>query len=104
MVNFGKLMKQAKKLQEDMLEAQKKLSELTVEGTAGGGAVKTVCNGELRVQDIKIKPEVLKDIDADMLEDLVLASLRDAQDKAKKASEEVMGKVSGPIGGVPGLM
>ncbi|MBN2190489.1 MAG: YbaB/EbfC family nucleoid-associated protein [Candidatus Aureabacteria bacterium] len=104
MVNFGKLMKQAKKLQEDMLEAQKKLSGLTVEGTAGGGAVKAVCNGELRVQDVKIAPEVLRDSDTDMLQDLVLAAVRDAQDKAKKASEEVMGKVSGPVGGIPGMM
>ncbi|MCK9554944.1 YbaB/EbfC family nucleoid-associated protein [bacterium] len=104
MANFGKLMKQAKKLQEDMLEAQRKLSELAVEGSAGGGAVKVACNGELRIQDVKISPEVLKDNDVDMLQDLVLAALRDAQDKAGKASEEVMGKFSGPAGGLPGLM
>lgn len=103
MASMVKLMKQAKKLQEDMLAAQKKLAGMVVEGTAGGGAVTAICDGELKIQNIKIDPEVLKEGDSEMLQDMVLAAIREAQEKAKKASAEVMGKVSGGMS-IPGLM
>ena len=103
MASMGKIMKQAKKMQEDILKAQQELVALTVEGTAAGGVVKVKCNGEMKIQDVKIDPEILKENDAEMIQDMVLAAIRASQEKAKKESTEIMGKVSGGMN-IPGLM
>jgi len=92
---MGGLLKQAQKMQKEMERVQNELAELKVEGTAGGGMVTAVANGNREVLEIKIDPEVVDPEDVEMLEDLVLAAVNQALESAKVKSEEEMSKVTG---------
>lgn len=102
MKNMNQLMKQAKKLQEDMAKAQEELSTLTVTGSASGGAITVEMNGHRKVLAVKIKPEVVDPEDVEMLEDLLLTALQDAEGKAEALSESEMGKYTKGLN-LPGL-
>jgi DNA-binding YbaB/EbfC family protein len=93
------MMKQAQQMQERL---QKQMAELRVEGNAGGGMVTVVINGAKQVQSIKIDPEVVSKDDVEMLQDLILAAINDAQ---RKAEEELNKQMGGLMGGlkIPGL-
>ncbi len=99
---MNQLMKQAKKLQEDMARAQEELGIMIVKGTAGGGAVEIEMNGHRKVQQINIKPDVVDPEDVEMLEDLLLTALRDAEGKAEELAESHMGKYTKGLN-MPGL-
>jgi DNA-binding YbaB/EbfC family protein len=99
---MNQLMKQAKKLQEDMARAQEELETMTVTGTAGGGAIEIAVNGHRKVQQIKINPEVVDPGDVEMLEDLMLTALRDAEGKAEVLAENHMGKYTKGLN-MPGI-
>ena len=90
---FGNMMKQAQKLQKQMLEIQQELEKMTVEGSSGGGMVKVTANGRQEILDVKIDPEVVDPEDIELLEDLVLAAVTNALDNAKGMMEEEMGKL-----------
>lgn len=103
---FGDIMKQAQKLQKQMLEIQKEIGEKTVEGSSGGGMVKVTANGSQEILEVKIDPEVVDPEDIELLEDLVLAAVNNAMEKAKDMMEEEMGKLlPGNLGNIniPGL-
>lgn len=102
MKNMNQLMKQAKKLQEDMARAQEELETMTVTGTAGGGAIEIAVNGHRKVQQIKINPDVVDSEDVEMLEDLMLTALRDAEGKAEVLAENHMGKYTKGLN-MPGI-
>jgi DNA-binding YbaB/EbfC family protein len=101
--NMGGLMAQVQKLQEEMGKAQEALGheELTV--TAGGGAVTVVITGHREFRSITIKPEAVDPNDVEMLQDLLLAAVNDAVEKAKALEEERMGSLTGGMGLPPGL-
>lgn len=99
---MNQLMKQAKKLQEDMAKAQEELGGLKVTGTAGGGAVEVEMNGHRKVLQVKIKPEVVDPEDVEMLEDLMLTALQDAEAKAEAMGEQHMGQYTRGLN-IPGL-
>ena len=103
MGNMGNLMKQAQKMQKDMAKVQEDLEAKTVEATAGGGAIIVVANGKKEIKDIKIKPEVVDPDDVEMLQDLILAAVNEALRKADEVANSEMGKVTGGLGGMPGL-
>ena len=101
--DMAKLMKDMQKVQENMLKAQEDLSETRIEATSGGGAVKAVVNGKGRLIDLVIKPEAVDPNDVEMLQDLLVTAIREAEDKAEEMSTE---KMQGAAGGVqlpPGL-
>jgi DNA-binding YbaB/EbfC family protein len=102
MKNMNQLMKQAKKMQEEMMKAQEALAEKTVEGTAGGGVVTVVVNGHKLVQSVTIQPEAVDPEDVEMLQDLILTAVNDAM---KKADELVASEMSKYTRGLqlPGL-
>lgn len=89
--NIQKMMKQAQKLQRQMMEAQDALAEERVEGTAGGGMVRVVADGQQNVLEIKIEPDAVDPEDVEMLEDMVLAAVTDAMRKSKELAEERLG-------------
>ena len=99
---FGKMMKQAKKMQEDMLRAQEELAAKEVEVTAGGGVIKVVATGDGKIASIQIKPEVVDPEDVDMLQDLVLSAVNQGIEKAAEMSREEMSKITGGLD-MPGL-
>lgn len=102
MKNMNQLMKQAKKLQEDMARAQEELSTMSVKGTAGGGAVEIEMNGHRKVQSVKIKPDAVDPDDVELLEDLLLTALRDAEGQAETMAETHMGKYTKGLN-LPGM-
>ena len=100
--NMNQMIKQAKKMQEQMAKMQEELQERVVEASAGGGAITAKVNGRQEVLEIKIKPEVVDPEDVEMLEDLILAVINDA---IKQSQEMVSGEMSKITGGlnIPGF-
>ncbi len=92
MGNMQKMMKQMQKMQKDMAKAQEELAEKTVEGTAGGGMVTVVVNGQKEIVEVNIKEEVVDPEDIEMLQDLVLAATNDALKKMDDLTNETMGQ------------
>ena len=82
--------------------AQEELAAKTVEGTAGGGAVRVTMNGEQKVQAIAIEPDVVDAEDVEMLEDLVLAAIHDASERANALQADSLGALTGGLD-LPGL-
>ncbi|MCL6454519.1 MAG: YbaB/EbfC family nucleoid-associated protein [Alicyclobacillus sp.] len=89
---MNQLMRQAKKMQEEIMKAQEALGEQTVEGTAGGGSVKVVMDGHKQVRQVQIAKEVVDPDDVEMLQDLILAALQDAAGKVEELAEQKLGK------------
>lgn len=102
MKNMNQLMKQAKKMQEDLMKAQEALGEQVVEGTSGGGAVKVEMNGHKEVTSVIISKDVVSPDDVEMLQDLVLAAVQDAMSKVNQLTESTMGKYTKGMN-IPGL-
>ena len=101
--NMNNLMKQAQKMQKDMDKMQEELHQRTVEATAGGGAVVVVVSGKKEIKEIKIKPEVVDPEDVEMLQDLILAAVNEAIRQADEMVNSEMSKITGGMGGIPGL-
>jgi DNA-binding YbaB/EbfC family protein len=95
-------MKQAQKLQAQVMQAQQELQSKEFEGVAGGGMVKAVVNGAQELVSIAINREVVDPDDVEMLEDLIVASVKNAQEKIKAASDATFGNLSGQMN-IPGL-
>ncbi|MBW2092201.1 MAG: YbaB/EbfC family nucleoid-associated protein [Deltaproteobacteria bacterium] len=100
---MGGLMKQAQKMQARILKIQEEMAEKTVEGTAGGGMVTVVANGQQEVISIKIEQEVVDPEDIEMLQDLVVAAVNDALKKAREMMAAEMQKITGGMS-IPGLL
>jgi DNA-binding YbaB/EbfC family protein len=99
-VNIQQMMKQAQQMQERL---QKQMTELRIEATAGGGMVTVVINGAKQIQSIKIDPEVVVKEDVEMLQDLIVAAVNDAQRKADEAMSQQMGGMLPPGMKLPGM-
>ena len=98
---MGNMMKQAQQMKKKMQELQDQLEDLDVEGVSGGGMVKVVVSGKKDVKSLKINPDVMSE-DVDMLEDLILAAIKKAQENANKESKDKMGSLTGGMN-IPGL-
>jgi nucleoid-associated protein EbfC len=101
-MNSRFMMQQAQKLQQQLLKAQEELATLMVEGSSGGGAVKVTMNGQQAIQAVKISPDVVNKEDVQMLEDLVLTAVKEAQKAAQDAAAKKMGGLTGGLK-IPGL-
>ena len=101
--NMKKLMKQAKDMQNKMMETQKELESMKIEGSSGGGAVKVVLNGKKELLSLEIDSELLSD-DKEILEDLIIACINQAQNKVDEVSKDKMSSISGGLpSGFPGF-
>jgi nucleoid-associated protein EbfC len=99
-----KMMKQLQQMQAKMAKVQEDLGAMTVTGTAGGGMVEVVVNGHQKVLSVTVKPEVVDPTDVEMLQDLVMAAINDAMDKARHLASNEMGSVTAGLGLPPGLL
>ncbi|MEX1103715.1 MAG: YbaB/EbfC family nucleoid-associated protein [Dehalococcoidia bacterium] len=88
--------------QEMLARAQEELKATLVEGTAGGGAVKVTMNGEQKIQGIKIEPDVVDPDDTEMLQDLIMAAIENASERASELQEKSFGAITGGLN-LPGL-
>jgi len=91
--NIQQMMKQAQQMQERL---QKQMAELKVEGNAGGGMVTVIINGAKQIQSLKIDPEVVSKDDVEMLQDLIVAAINDANRKADEQMSQSLGGMLPP--------
>jgi DNA-binding YbaB/EbfC family protein len=97
------LMKQAQKMQDEMLQAQESLKDEVVEASAGGGMVKVKMGGDLTLREIVIDPEAVDPEDVEMLAEMVQAAVNEGLRAAQQLAESKMGGITGGLGGLPGL-
>jgi hypothetical protein len=91
------MMQQIQKLQEQLAQAQEQLAQETVEYSAGGGVIKVVMTGDQHCQSVVIDPEILKDGDVEMIQDLVLTAVNGALDASRALASERMGPLAGGL-------
>lgn len=99
---LGNMMKQIQQMQAKMEEAQKELEEAEVEGSSGGGMVKVTVSGKHEIRALTIDPEVVDKEDVEMLADLVIAAVNQANQKVQELQTEQMSGLTGGMN-IPGL-
>jgi DNA-binding YbaB/EbfC family protein len=103
MKNIGQMMKQAQQMQAKMAELQARLGEMEVGGQSGGGMVQATLSGKGELRRIKIDPSLAKADEIKVLEDLVVAAVNDARQRADAMVAEEMGKLTGGLQLPPGM-
>ena len=97
--NMNNLMKQAQKMQRQMEEGQKELEAKEFTAKAGGGAVEVTVTGKKEVTKVQLSEKVVDPYDSEMLQDLVMAATNEALRMAEEANHELVGKMTGGLGG-----
>ncbi len=97
------IMKQAQAMQQKMQDVQEELDRIEVEGSAGGGMVKVVTSAKGQAKSVRIDPSLLNPDEAEIVEDLLVAALNDARQKADRAAQEKMEEVTKGLPLPPGL-
>ncbi len=100
--NMNNMIRQAQKMQEEMLKAQEELGEKTVEASVGGGVVTVVANGKKELVSVVIKPEAVDPDDVEMLQDLIVSAVNEAMRKADDMAASSMSRITGGMS-IPGL-
>lgn len=101
--NMQQILKQAQKMQQQLMQAQAELAEARVEGTAGGGLVTATVSGSGELVALTIDPKAVEPDDTETLADLVLAAVRDAVANASALQEQKMGPLTQALGGMGGM-
>jgi nucleoid-associated protein EbfC len=101
--NMQQLLKQAQKMQQDMLAAQEALKTEVVEASAGGGMVTVRVSGDLVIKSITIDPDAVDPDDVEMLQDMVLAAVNEGVRSAQELAEAKLGGIAGGLEGLGGL-
>ncbi len=96
------MIKQAQKMQQDMLKIQEELEDKQYSASAGGGAVTATVNGKIKFTAINLAPEAVNPDDTEMLEDLIIAAVSEAMNKAEEAGANEMKKLTGGLN-IPGM-
>lgn len=102
MGNMNNMIKQAQKMQQDMLKMQEEIEQTEFEATAGGGVITVKMSGSKELLSVNIKPEAVDPDDVEMLEDLILTAVNDALKKVDEANSSKMSKLTGGMN-IPGL-
>ena len=97
MADFMKIMQQAQQMQTKLAQVQEDLEKLTVTATSGGGMVTVTADGKGTITQVRIDPSVVNPADVEMLEDLLVVAMRDAQKKASDLAKDEMGKLTGGL-------
>jgi DNA-binding YbaB/EbfC family protein len=100
--NMQGLMKQAQKMQEELQRANIAAESLTAESSAGGGAVRVLAKGSMRIESIFISPELLQSGDCEMIQDALLLAVNEALSEIQKKKEEKISAITGGAS-IPGL-
>lgn len=100
--SMNKMIKQAKKVQEQIVKMQEELQQREIEASSGGGVVTVVVNGKQELRSIKINPEVVDPEDVEMLEDLIMAAVNEAIRKSQEMVSSEMARITGGLN-IPGL-
>lgn len=100
--NMNHMIKQAQKMQEQMMKMQEELENKTYESASGGGAVKVVFDGKRELKEVTISPEVVDADDVDMLQDLIIAAVNEGLRQIEEDSTSQLGSITGGLN-IPGL-
>lgn len=100
--NMNNMIKQAQKMQQDMLKMQEEMETSEFEASAGGGVVTVKMSGKKELTQISIKPEAVDPDDVEMLEDLILTAVNDALSKVDSANATKMSSITGGLN-IPGI-
>ncbi|KAA2312929.1 YbaB/EbfC family nucleoid-associated protein [Pseudooceanicola sediminis] len=98
MGDMAKMMKAAKEMQTKVTDLQEELHNITVTGESGAGLVKAVASAKGDLKSLDIDPSIFNSDDKEVVEDLILAAIKDAQAKAAERSQEEMGKITEGLG------
>ncbi|MBQ9057668.1 MAG: YbaB/EbfC family nucleoid-associated protein [Atopobiaceae bacterium] len=101
-MNMQQMMKQARKMQEQLLAAQDKLKDVEVSSSAGGGMVKVTATADMQITSVKIDPEAVDPDDVELLEDMIVATINDALNSAQDVANQQMSSLTGGMN-IPGL-
>ncbi|MDY2788905.1 MAG: YbaB/EbfC family nucleoid-associated protein [Atopobium sp.] len=102
-MNMAQMMKQARKMQEQLAQAEEALKDAEVSSSAGGGMVKVTATGNMRITSIQIDPQAVDPDDVELLQDMVMAAINDALTSAQNLANQQMGAITGGLN-IPGLM
>lgn len=100
--NMNHMIKQAQKMQEQMMKMQEELENKTYESASGGGAVKVVFDGKRELKEVTISPEVVDADDVEMLQDLIIAAVNEGLRQIEEESTSQLGSITGGLN-IPGL-
>jgi DNA-binding YbaB/EbfC family protein len=103
MKNMANMMKQAQEMQENMQRMQQEMEQMEVMGTSGGGMVSATVTGRSKVRRVTIDPSLMKEDEKEVLEDLIVAAVNDAQGKAEERMQEETQKLMGGLQLPPGM-
>ena len=98
MGDMAKMMKAAQQMQQKMAALQEEMKEMTVEGESGAGLVKATCTVKGELKSLDIDPSIFNSDDKEVVEDLILAAIRDAQARANDRAKEEMGRITEGMG------
>ena len=96
-MNQMQMMKQAQKMQQDLLKMQEELEKATYTATAGGGVVSATVSGKHQLVGLEIDPDAVDPEDVEMLQDMVIAAVNEAMRKAEEASSQSMSRLTGGL-------
>ena len=101
-MNMQEMMKQARKMQEQLAQAQENMKDVTVDASAGGGMVKATVNGDLELVSIQIDPDALDPSDIDLLQDMIVAAVNEAIRGVSEVASKQMSSITGGLN-IPGM-
>ena len=101
-MGMANLQRMAQQMQQEMGRIQAELESATVDGSAGGGVVSATVTGKQELVSLRIDPAAVDPEDVDMLQDLVVAAVRQAMEEAAKATNDQLGGLTGGLGGLLG--
>lgn len=101
-MNMNQMMQQARKMQEQMAKVEEDLKNTTVDASAGGGMVKVTVNGDMSLSSITIDPDALDPEDVEMLQDMIIAAVNEAQRGVGEIASRQMSAITGGMN-IPGM-
>lgn len=101
-MNMQEMMKQARKMQEQLAQAQESMKDVTIDASAGGGMVKATVNGDLELVSIQIDPDALDPEDVDLLQDMIVAAVNEAIRGVSEVASKQMSFITGGLN-IPGM-
>ena len=101
-LNMQEMMKQARKMQEQLAQAQESMKDVTIDASAGGGMVKATVNGDLELVSIQIDPDALDPEDVDLLQDMIVAAVNEAIRGVSEVASKQMSSITGGLN-IPGM-
>ena len=101
-MNMQEMMKQARKMQEQLAQAQESMKDVTIDASAGGGMVEATVNGDLELVSIQIDPDALDPEDVDLLQDMIVAAVNEAIRGVSEVASKQMSSITGGLN-IPGM-